>query len=159
MLLALVSISLLLIWRHRENIRRLAAGTESKLGSKKIGTNMASIQRFHVGPRLSETAVHNGTVYLAGQVPDDTTQDIRGQTAQVLAMVDRLLAEVGSDKSRILMTQIFLADITEIVAMNEVWDAWIPAGNTPPRATVQAAMAKPAYKIEIVVTARGGLSR
>jgi enamine deaminase RidA (YjgF/YER057c/UK114 family) len=117
---------------------------------------MASIQRFHVGPRLSETAVHNGTVYLAGQVPDDTTQDIRGQTAQVLAMVDRLLAEVGSDKSRILMTQIFLANISEIVAMNEVWDAWIPAGNTPPRATVQAAMANPAYKIEIVVTAAAG---
>ena len=114
---------------------------------------MPSIQRFHVGPRLSETAVHNGTIYLAGQVPDDTTQDIRGQTAQVLAMVDRLLAEAGSDKSRILMTQIFLADIQEIGAMNEVWDAWIPAGNTPPRATVQAAMANPGYKIEIVVTA------
>jgi enamine deaminase RidA (YjgF/YER057c/UK114 family) len=114
---------------------------------------MASIQRFHVGPRLSETAVHNGTIYLAGQVPDDTSQDIRGQTAQVLAMIDRLLAEVGSDKSRILMTQIFLADISEILAMNEVWDAWVPAGNTPPRATVQAAMANPAYKIEIVVTA------
>ncbi|RIX72775.1 RidA family protein [Acidovorax cavernicola] len=114
---------------------------------------MASITRFHVGPRLSETAVHNGTIYLAGQVPDDTTQDIRGQTAQVLAMVDRLLAEAGSDKSRILMTQIFLADIKEIGAMNEVWDAWIPAGNTPPRATVQAQMANTAYKIEIVVTA------
>ena len=114
---------------------------------------MASIQRFHVGPRLSEMAVHHGTIYLAGQVPDDTTQDIRGQTAQVLAMVDRLLAEAGSDKSRILMTQIFLADIGDITAMNEVWDAWIPAGNTPPRATVQAAMANAAYKIEIVVTA------
>ncbi|VTU20702.1 RidA family protein [Variovorax sp. RA8] len=114
---------------------------------------MASIQRFHVGPRLSETAVHNGTIYLAGQVPDDTTQDIRGQAAQVLAMVDRLLAEAGSDKSRILMTQIFLADIGDITAMNEVWDAWIPAGHTPPRATVQAAMANAAYKIEIVVTA------
>lgn len=114
---------------------------------------MGTIQRIHVGPRLSETAVHNGTIYLAGQVPDDTTQDIRGQTSQVLGMVERLLAEAGSDKSRILMTQIFLADINDIVAMNEVWDAWIPAGHTPPRATVQAAMAKPAYKIEIVVTA------
>jgi enamine deaminase RidA (YjgF/YER057c/UK114 family) len=68
-------------------------------------------------------------------------------------MVDRLLAEAGSDKARILMTQIFLADIGDITAMNEVWDAWIPAGNTPPRATVQAAMANAAYKIEIVVTA------
>ena len=114
---------------------------------------MPSIQRFHVGARLSETAVHNGTIYLAGQVPDDTTQDIRGQTAQVLAMVDRLLAEAGSDKSRILMTQIVLADIQEIGAMNEVWDAWSPAGNTPPRATVQAAMADPGYRIEIVITA------
>ena len=114
---------------------------------------MAALQRFHVGPRLSETAVYNGTVYLAGQVPDDTTQDIRGQTAQVLAMVDRLLAEAGSDSSRILMAQIFLADIGDITSMNEVWDAWISAGNTPPRATVQAAMANAAYKIEIVVTA------
>jgi enamine deaminase RidA (YjgF/YER057c/UK114 family) len=114
---------------------------------------MAQLQRFHVGPRLSEMAIHNGTIYLAGQVPDDTTQDIRGQTAQVLAMVDRLLAEAGSDKSRILMTQIFLKDIGEIGAMNEVWDAWIPAGHTPPRATVQALMAKADYRIEIVVTA------
>ncbi|MBN8749093.1 2-iminobutanoate/2-iminopropanoate deaminase [Xylophilus ampelinus] len=114
---------------------------------------MPAIQRFHVGPRLSETAIHNGTVYLAGQVPDDTTQDIRGQTAQVLAMVDRLLAEAGSDKTRILMTQIFLTDISEIAAMNEVWDAWVPAGHTPPRATVQAQLANPAYKIEIVVSA------
>ncbi len=114
---------------------------------------MASITRYHVGPRLSETAVHNGTIYLAGQVPDDTSADIRGQTAQVLAMVDRLLAEAGSDKTRILMTQIFLADIADISAMNEVWDAWIPAGHTPPRATVQAKMANAAYKIEIVVTA------
>ena len=114
---------------------------------------MASITRFHVGPRLSETAVHNGTVYLAGQVPDDATQDIGGQTAQVLAMVDRLLAEAGSDKSRILMTQIFLKDISEIGGMNAVWDAWIPAGHTPPRATVQASLAKPDWKIEIVVTA------
>lgn len=114
---------------------------------------MPSLQRFHVGPRLSEAAVHNGTVYLAGQVPDDTSADIRGQTAQVLAMVDRLLAEAGSDSSRILMAQIFLADIGDITAMNEVWDAWIPAGDTPPRATVQAKMANAAYKIEIVVTA------
>ena len=114
---------------------------------------MAEIERFHVGARLSETAVHNGTVYLAGQVPDDATLDIRGQTAEVLGMIDRLLAEAGSDKSRILMTQIFLTDIQDITAMNEVWDAWIPAGNTPPRATVEAKLANPAYKIEVVVTA------
>ena len=114
---------------------------------------MPDITRFHVGPRLSEAAVHNGTVYLAGQVPDDTTLDMRGQTAQVLGMVERLLTEAGSDKSRILMAQIFLTDIEDIVVMNEIWDAWIPVGHTPPRATVQAKMANAAYKIEIVVTA------
>ena len=114
---------------------------------------MTELQRFHVGPRLSETAAHNGTIYLAGQVPDDTTLDMRGQTAQVLAMIDRLLAEAGSDKTRMLMVQIFLPDIGDIVAMNEVWDAWVAPGHTPPRATVQAKLANPAYKIEVVVTA------
>jgi len=114
---------------------------------------MASIERFDVGPRLSEIAIHNGTVYLAGQVPDDLSQDIGGQTAQVLGMVERLLVQAGSDKSRILMAQIFLKDVGEIGGMNAVWDAWIPQGHTPPRATVQAAMANPLYRIEIVVTA------
>lgn len=114
---------------------------------------MAEFQRFHVGARLSEMAIHNGTVYLAGQVPDDTTLDMRGQTAQVLAMIDRLLAEAGSDKSRMLMVQIFLPDIADIVAMNEVWDAWVAPDHTPPRATVQARLANPGYKIEVVVTA------
>jgi enamine deaminase RidA (YjgF/YER057c/UK114 family) len=114
---------------------------------------MAELQRFHVGPRLSETAVHNGTVYLAGQVPDDTTADMRGQTQQVLGMIDRLLAEAGSDKSRMLMVQIFLPDISDITVMNEVWDAWVTPGHTPPRATVQAKLANPGYKIEVVVTA------
>ncbi len=114
---------------------------------------MATLTRFHVGARLSEIAVHNGTVYLAGQVPDDPSADMRGQTAQVLGMVERLLVEAGSDKSRILMAQIFLPDIGDIAALNEVWDAWIPVGHTPPRATVQAALAKAGWKIEIVVTA------
>ena len=114
---------------------------------------MTELQRFHVGSRLSEMAIHNGTVYLAGQVPDDTTADMRGQTAQVLAMIDRLLAEAGSDKSRMLMVQIFLPDIADIVAMNEVWDAWVAPSHTPPRATVQAKLANAGYKIEVVVTA------
>ena len=113
------------------------------------------VQRFHVGARLSEIAVHNGTVYLAGQVPDDATQDIRGQTTQVLAMIDRLLAEAGSSKARILMAQIFLADMTDFPGMNEVWDAWIGEvpGHAPPRATVQAQLARPEWRIEVVVTA------
>jgi enamine deaminase RidA (YjgF/YER057c/UK114 family) len=113
------------------------------------------VQRFHVGPRLSEIAVHNGTVYLAGQVPDDATQDIRGQTAQVLAMIDRLLAEAGSSKARILMAQIFLADMADFPGMNEAWDAWVGdvPGQAPPRATVQAKLARPDWRIEVVVTA------
>ena len=111
------------------------------------------IQRFHVGARLSETAVFNGVVYLAGMVPEDGATDIRGQTADVLAQIDRLLAEAGSDKTRILRTQIYLADMADMAGMNEVWDAWVAPGHAPPRATVQAALANPAWKIEVVVTA------
>ncbi|MFZ6870840.1 RidA family protein [Undibacterium sp. Di27W] len=112
-----------------------------------------SIQRFHVGPRLSETAIFNQVVYLAGQIPDDASQDIKGQTAQVLAHIDRLLAEAGSDKSRILSCQIFLSDISLIGSMNQVWDAWVAEGNSPPRATVEAKLANPDWLIEVVVTA------
>lgn len=111
------------------------------------------VQRFDVGPRLSEMAIHNGTVYLAGQVPDDPSQDIEGQTRQVLGMIDALLARAGTDKTRLLMVQIFLADLADYDGMNRVWDAWVPAGHTPPRATVQARLARPEWKIEIVATA------
>lgn len=114
---------------------------------------MQGLHRFHVGDRLSEMAVYNGTVYLAGQVPDDATQDIRGQTTQVLAMIDRLLAEAGTDRARILMAQIYLADLADYDGMNEVWDDWVPPGDAPPRATVQARLARPEWKIEIVITA------
>lgn len=111
------------------------------------------IQRFEVGPRLSEMAVHNGTIYLAGQVPDDTSVNIQGQTRQVLESIDALLAQAGSDKSKILHAQIFLPDLGDFAAMNEVWEAWVVPGHTPTRATVQAALANPKWKIEIVVTA------
>lgn len=111
------------------------------------------MQRFHVGPRLSEFAIFNKTVYLAGQVPEDTNQDIIGQTNNVLAQIDRLLEEAGSDKSRILMCQIFITDMANMAGMNQAWDAWVPAGNTPPRATAQAALANPEWLVEIVVTA------
>ena len=111
------------------------------------------IQRFDVGPRMSEMAVHDGVAYLAGQVAADASLDIRGQTRQVLAAIDALLERAGSDKSKILRAQIFLADLADFAAMNAVWEAWVVAGQTPPRATVQAALAKPQWKIEIVVTA------
>ncbi len=111
------------------------------------------IQRFAPTPRLSDMVVCNGIAWLAGQVPDDTTQPIEGQTQQVLAMVDRLLARVGSDRSRILMVQIFLADLKDYDGMNRVWDTWVVPGQPPARATVQAALAKPEWRIEVVVTA------
>jgi len=111
------------------------------------------IKRMEVGARMSEIAVHNGTVYLAGQIANNASEDISGQTAQVLAAIDALLASVGSDRSKILMAQIFLADLADFSGMNAVWDAWVVPGQTPPRATVQAALAKPGWKIEIVVTA------
>ena len=111
------------------------------------------IQRFHVGPRLSEMALHNGTIYLAGQVADDTSQDMAGQTKQILASIDKLLADAGSDKTRILSTTIYVTDMAEFPAMNAAWDAWVVPGATPPRATVEAKLAKPAYKVEIQVIA------
>ncbi len=111
------------------------------------------IQRFETGPRMSEMAIHNGTVYLAGQIAEDAGADIRGQTRQVLDAIDALLAQAGSDKGRILHAQIFLTDLGNFAAMNEVWEAWVVPGQTPTRATVQAALAKPEWKIEIVVTA------
>jgi len=111
------------------------------------------ITRHGVTARYSEAAVFNGVVYLAGMVPECGDKDIRAQTLDVLEQVQRHLLEAGSDKSRILRAQIFLADIGDIGAMNEVWDAWVVPGSAPPRATVQAALADPTWKIEIVVTA------
>jgi enamine deaminase RidA (YjgF/YER057c/UK114 family) len=114
---------------------------------------MMDIKRFHVGKTLSEMAIYNGTVYLAGQIAEDTTQDIRGQTREILGHVDRLLAEAGSDKTRILMCQIFISDFKNFDGMNEVWNAWVVAAHSPPRATVEAKLAKPEWLLEIVITA------
>jgi enamine deaminase RidA (YjgF/YER057c/UK114 family) len=102
---------------------------------------------------MSEMAVHNGTVYLAGQIAEDGSQDITGQTQQVLAAIDKLLARAGSDKSKILRAQIYIKDLADFAAMNAVWEAWVVPGHTPPRATVQANLARPEWKIEMVVTA------
>jgi enamine deaminase RidA (YjgF/YER057c/UK114 family) len=112
-----------------------------------------SIHRLHVGPRMSEAVLHNGTIYLAGQIADDASQDTAGQTRQVLDAIDRLLAECGSDKTKILSAQIFLADVGDFAAMNAMWDAWVPAGHTPARATIEAKLAAPQYRVEIKVIA------
>jgi enamine deaminase RidA (YjgF/YER057c/UK114 family) len=111
------------------------------------------IKRLHVGKTLSEIAIHNGTVYLAGQVAEDLTQNIAGQTREVLGHIDRLLAEAGSDKSRILMCQIFIADIKDFEGMNAVWNEWVAHGSSPPRATVEAKLAKPEWLVEMIVIA------
>lgn len=111
------------------------------------------IQRFDTGPRMSEMTVHHGVAYLAGQVPEDTGADIIGQTGQVLHAIDDLLQQAGADKTRILRAEIFLADMADFNGMNEAWDKWVPQGATPARATVQAKLARPDWKIEIVITA------
>ena len=111
------------------------------------------LRRFHVGDRLSEMTIYNGTVYLAGQVAADASQDIKGQTAQVLAAVDKLLHEAGTDNAHILMCQIFIKDLADFPAMNEVWEDWLAPGDAPPRATVQANLARAEWKVEMVVTA------
>ena len=114
---------------------------------------MSAITRLDVGIRMSEAAIYNNTVYLAGQIAPDASEDISGQTTQVLAEIDKLLQRAGTDKTRLLMAQIFLADINEFPQMNAVWDSWVAPGHTPPRATVQASLANPLWKVEIVVTA------
>jgi len=114
---------------------------------------MSKLERFDVGARLSEMAVYNGVAYLAGQVPEDQTSDIETQTAQVLGAIDKLLARAGTDKSKVLMAQIFLVDLADFPGMNKVWDAWVTPGHTPPRATVQANLARPGWRLEVVITA------
>jgi enamine deaminase RidA (YjgF/YER057c/UK114 family) len=112
-----------------------------------------TIKRINPGKRMSEAVVHNGTIYVAGQVADDPKVDAVGQTTQILASIDRILAEAGSDKTKILQAQIFLAKIGDFAAMNSVWDTWVPQGHTPARATIEAALATPDYLVEIKVIA------
>ncbi len=114
---------------------------------------MSSIQRLLPGARLSEAVVFNGMAFLAGQVPEDTNRDAEGQTAEVLSLIDNVLAQLGTDKTRILDATIFLADLADYDAMNRAWDAWVPAGHSPARATVEAKLANPAWKVEIKIVA------
>jgi len=113
-----------------------------------------SIKRLHPGPRMSQAVVHGSTVYLAGQVADQAKgKSVGDQTRDILATIERLLAEAGSDKTRILSATIYLADIAAFAEMNAVWDAWVPAGHAPARATVEAKLAAPAYIVEIACIA------
>ena len=110
------------------------------------------IQRHGSTRRYSDSVVHNGTVYLV-EVPSNLDADITGQTENLLASIERLLAQAGSDKSRLLMATIYLADMADYSAMNKVWDAWLPEGSAPARACVQARLANPEFRVEIVLTA------
>jgi enamine deaminase RidA (YjgF/YER057c/UK114 family) len=111
------------------------------------------ITRYESGTRMSQAVVHGGFVFLAGQVADDTSQDVKGQTAQILAKIERLLDKVGSEKTRILSASIWLASYTSYNDVNEIWDAWVPEGQAPARACVESKLAFPQYMIEIGVIA------
>ena len=120
-----------------------------------------TIERRNVGKRLSDLVIYapppgGRTVYLAGQVAEDANADIAGQTRSVLRQIDRLLGEAGSDKARILSATIYLADMNDYAGMNAVWDAWVPPGDTPARATVQARLANAAYRVEMHIVAAAG---
>ena len=112
-----------------------------------------SIERKSVGPRMSDIVIHNGVVYLSGKVPSNLTGDIRDQTREVLATIDRLLEDAGSSKGHLLRAEIWLSTMSNFAAMNEVWDAWVVPGATPTRATVEAKLARPECLVEIMVTA------
>ena len=113
------------------------------------------ITRIDPGARMSEAVIHGDTVYLAGQV-GEPGEDVIAQTKTVLAEIDALLARAGTDKSKILMATIWLADINDFGAMNSVWDQWIDPANPPARATSEGRLATPDYKVEIIVVAARG---
>ena len=111
------------------------------------------ITRHNPGPRMSQAVEHNGVVYLAGQVANDLGTDVTEQTRQVLAKIDALLETAGSDKSKLLWAQLWVTDMRNFAAMNEVWDAWIDPTNPPVRAGLCSDLAAPGYLVEIMVTA------
>jgi enamine deaminase RidA (YjgF/YER057c/UK114 family) len=112
-----------------------------------------SIERIESGPLMSQAVVHGDTVHLAGLVAKDLGADTKGQTEQILARIDELLTAAGTDKTRLLKVNIWLTDITEWAQMNEAWTAWVVPGSTPARATVEARLAAPKARVEIMVDA------
>ena len=111
-----------------------------------------SLVRIETDQRMSQAVIHEGTIYLSGQV-GEPGYTVAEQTAQALAEIDRLLALAGSNKNKILFAQIWLADINDFEAMNQIWDAWVPEGHAPARATGESRLATPEYLVEIIVTA------
>lgn len=120
---------------------------------------MSDIVRIDTRRRGSRVVIYNATIFLGGQTADDRSQDIRGQTRQALAKVDKLLAQAGSDKSRILTAQIWLKDIPrDFSGMNEVWDDWTAPNASPTRATAQCDMGASDVLVEFIITAAIGTS-
>ncbi|MEQ8291070.1 MAG: RidA family protein [Roseovarius sp.] len=115
---------------------------------------MSDITRHHTGQRMSQIVTHNGTIYLAGQV-GEKGDSVADQTRSCLSKVEKLLAEAGSNTTRILQCTIWLADMADFAEMNEVWDAWIPEGHAPARACGEAKLAHPELKVEFLITAAG----
>ncbi|MDP5308925.1 RidA family protein [Paracoccus spongiarum] len=113
---------------------------------------MTDIKRIECGQRMSQAVVANGTVWLAGQVAEPG-KPAADQTRAILAQIDTLLKKAGTDKTRIVSAQIWMADMADFAAMNAVWDAWVPQGHAPARATGESKLATPDYKVEIIVTA------
>jgi enamine deaminase RidA (YjgF/YER057c/UK114 family) len=111
-----------------------------------------TITRIERGPRMSQAVIHGDTIYLAGQV-GSPGESVTVQTTAVLAQVDALLAQTGSSKNHLLMATIWLADMADFAEMNAVWDKWIADGEAPARATGEAKLATPDYKVEIIITA------
>jgi enamine deaminase RidA (YjgF/YER057c/UK114 family) len=112
-----------------------------------------NIERIKVGPRMSQAVVCGNLVYLAGQVADDSSADVAGQTRQILAKIDSLLAEAGTDKSKLISANVWLSDISTFNEMNSVWDAWVTPGSPPVRACVESKLALPQLKVEIMAVA------
>ncbi len=112
-----------------------------------------SIERLETGQRMSRIVKHNGTIYLCGQVAADANKDIKEQTQTMLDKVETLLEQAGSDKEHMLSATIYVRDMKDFSAMNEVWDAWVPQGYAPARACVEARMARPELLVEISVIA------
>ena len=131
----------------------LVAMLAANIPSTSKGDLMTSILRLESGKRMSQAVVANGFVFLAGQVAGDPSKDVEDQTRQILAEIDRLLGAAGADKQRILTATVYLADIGDFAAMNRAWDAWVAPEAKPARATVEAALAAPEYRVEIQVTA------
>ena len=113
-----------------------------------------AIERHDTNQRMSKCVVHGNTVYLAGMVANDPKgKDMTAQTKDILSQIDGCLAKAGTDKSKLLSANIWVTSMSEFAAMNAAWDAWVSPGNAPARATVEAKLAAPEYKVEIMVQA------